>query len=280
MSESSKESRRDREAPSECSANPELAKLDRILANLDAEEAQYKIATVTTATCSTKPQAEEGLCASDPSSTTVGSLGDTLPLSSPSPGTHKRMVDAAPNESPYRRSAKLQAAVDGLLPSLRKTWRRQKPHEKQARLFLVAEAAGGVTFNLNLSIKIQETLSTCSDPARLMSHYINREFRRRLGESLPYGFAFDVSEACRLHLHGVVVPSLMEEEHLDAVDQALMTAGGRINGARIVQYTQNYLDKLSDGIGWAAYSQKSFDEAARFLGTNKVTFISNSLRRL
>lgn len=276
MSENSMEPRRDREVASECNANPELAELDRILANLDAEEDQYKIATGTTSTCATKPQAEEGVCASDPGATTVGSL----PLSSPSPETHKRMIDAASNGSPYQRSAKLQAAVENILPSLGNAWRRQRAHEKLARSFQVAEAAGGVAFTLNLSSGLQNTLSTYSDPTRLMSHYINREFRLRLGNCPPYSFIFEVSRSGRLHLHGVLVPDRMDEERLDALDDALMAAGGRIEGARIVQHTQNYMDILSDGIGWFAYAQKSFGETARLLGTNKITFISTSLKRL
>jgi hypothetical protein len=113
-----------------------------------------------------------------------------------------------------------------------------------------------------------------------MSHYINRECKRRLGDCPPYGFAFDVSEAGRLHLHGVVIPFLMEEEHLETLDEALMAAGGRLKGARIVRQMQNYMTLCDDGLGWAVYAEKSLETAEQLLGTHKVTFISNALKRL
>lgn len=137
-----------------------------------------------------------------------------------------------------------------------------------------------MTFNLHLSIKIQNTLSSHLHPARQMSHYINRELRSRFGKCPPYGFAFDVSAAGRVHLHGVVVPLVMDVEHLELLDKALMAAGGRIKGAAIVRQTQNYMDICYDSVGWAAYSQKTFDQMARLFGTHKVTFISRPLVRL
>lgn len=81
-----------------------------------------------------------------------------------------------------------------------------------------------------------------------MADYISRECRRRLGKCPPFGFAFDVSDAGRLHLHGVVVPFIMEEKHLDQLDEALMAAGGRLKGARTVQLTQNYISCVTTAL--------------------------------
>lgn len=145
---------------------------------------------------------------------------------------------------------------------------------------MAAEDRGGISFTLNLSPRLQATLAKGGDPARLMGHYIGRELRKALGCAMPYAFTFEVSPAGRLHVHGVLVPASFEEDHVLAIDRALGKAGGKLKASNIVRLSQSYLGTLYDGLGWHAYLQKSGDGAARFLGTDKVTFISTALRRM
>jgi len=277
MSDNTAEPKRVPEAAPECHPTVDLAELDRLLARIDDEDRQCKIATSIPSPVPSGPQAPQGLYAAGRMSTTVDT---TSPFTPTSPIDGRAIPGAGIGGAPPKRGRILQAAVDHLRRSLKKRWRDMCPHEKMALCFQTAESAQGATFNLNLSAKVERTLCNCPDPARRMSHYISREFRCRLGKCPPYGFAFDVSPSGRVHLHGVVIPFVMEEEHLHVLDQALMAAGGRLEGARIVQQTQNYMNLCSDGLGWAAYSQKTLDQAARLLGTDKVVFISASLKRL
>lgn len=254
-----------------------LAELDRILADLKAEEGKCKITTDSTAADRAVSQDMAGIAVPVRNSRPV----DLLPFTPINTYHDKEEEGEAAAVIPLkRRTARLQETVERLFPSLDKPWRQKWAHEKLAQAFMAVEAAKGATFNLHLSAKIQETFCNHPDPARLMASYISRELRTRLGECPPFGFAFDVSDKGRLHLHGAIIPLVMEEEHLNALDKALMVAGGRMKGARIVRQMQNYMNVCYDGIGWAAYSQKSFDEAVQFLGTRKVTFISRSLVRL
>jgi hypothetical protein len=174
----------------------------------------------------------------------------------------------------------LKTTVQAFIPSLQKPWRHKWPLEKLAYSFWVAEMARAAAFTLKLSPNIQKTLRLRQDPARMMSHYINRELKHVFGEPLPYAFIFDLSPSDQLHLHGVIIPRQFELEHINEIDTALARAGGRLKGPPIVQIGQCYLDHLHDGLGWLGYSQKAFDEACTALQTHKVTFISNGLRRL
>lgn len=185
-----------------------------------------------------------------------------------------------PTPSHSHQSKQLREAVAASIPTLRQPWRKLWAHQKLALAFIAAEQAGGISFTLNLSARLQETLSCDPDPARLLSHYINRELKKAIGSALPYAFAFEVSPGGRLHVHGVIVPASLDEDHVTAIDRALGKAGGKLKGANIVRRAQSYLGTLYDGHGWFAYLQKSGDHAAHFLGTGKVTFISNTLKAL
>lgn len=149
-----------------------------------------------------------------------------------------------------------------------------------ARAFVVADEAGGISFTLNLSDELQATLCDHPNPARLMSGYINRELKKEVGIAFPYAFRFEVSPRGRLHLHGVLIPYSFDEDHVLAIDKALGRAGGKQRTDILRTNTQSYLGTLHDGLGWFAYLQKSGDDAARFLGTEKVTFISTPLKKL
>ncbi|TIX89288.1 hypothetical protein [Rhizobium sp. P44RR-XXIV] len=177
-------------------------------------------------------------------------------------------------------SNQLREAVAASVQTLKQPWRKLWPHQKLALAFIAAEQARGISFTLNLSSRLQDTLSNDPDPARLLSHYINRELKKVACDGLPYAFAFEVSPSGQLHIHGVVVPASLDEDHVSAIDRALGKAGGKLKAANIVRRAQSYLGPLYDGHGWFAYLQKTGDDAAHFLGTAKVTFISNSLKKL
>jgi hypothetical protein len=196
----------------------------------------------------------------------------------PFPTTTSTPTNVTPSQ-PHQ-SKQLKEAVAASVQTLKKPWRKLWPHQKLALAFIAAEQARGISFSLNLSKRLQETLSCDADPARLLSHYINRELKQAVGEALPYAFAFEVSSGGRLHVHGVIVPNSLDEDHIAAIDRALGKAGGKLKAASIVQRSQSYLGTLYDGHGWFAYLQKTGDDAAHFLGTAKVTFISNNLKAL
>jgi len=177
-------------------------------------------------------------------------------------------------------STRLQEAKAQAATLLTRSWRKLARHEKLARAFVVADEAGGVAFTVNLSAALQSSLSSHADPVRLMSHYLNRELKSAIGAPVPYAFRFEVSPTGRLHIHGALIPASLDEEHILAVDRALARAGGKLKADSLRRNTQSYLDHLYDGLGWFAYVQKASNKASGFLGTDKVTFISNDLMTL
>lgn len=276
MSESYIDVRGSVEGNAENSASPELVELDRVLAALEAEDALRRIATQTPSVPASEALGIPPVSVSDSQRTAVASLAST-PCRSLSLDNNAGVVPQRPDA---RRGKSVQAAVEAVLPSFRKPWRKLWAHERLARSFEAAGAAGGVAFTLNLSTPIQENLIRQGDPVRLMSHYINRELKQGVGQQLPYGFVFEFSDLGRLHLHGVIVPTCLEEEHIRTIDDALAKAGGRLKAERIVQYRQSYLDELYDGLGWFGYLQKSSQTTMSLLGTDKISYVSNSLKRL
>lgn len=113
-----------------------------------------------------------------------------------------------------------------------------------------------------------------------MSHYLARELRRHLGQCPPYAFWFEFSERGRLHLHGVIVMD-SDGRQQALLRKALCAAGGSLRGrSRIIQYTQSRLEPLWDGLGWYGYSQKAYQDTMFLLGTNKISFVSSSLKRM
>lgn len=174
----------------------------------------------------------------------------------------------------------LQKAKAQAEPLLTYPWRKLTRYQKLARAFVAADEAGGISFTINLSDALERTLFGCPDPTRLMSHYINRELKTAIGAPVPYGFRFEVSPSGRLHLHGVLLPASLDEDHILAIDRALGRAGGKLKANSLRRNTQSYLGTLYDGLGWFAYCQKNGTKTAKILGTEKVTFISTELTRL
>lgn len=183
-----------------------------------------------------------------------------------------------PSPQHTKRSKTLQKAVDAKPNPFRKSWRDLWRHEKLSVASEAAYACSGLAFSLNLSQKRQAMLSGRADPADDLRRYISREIRKSLGRILPFSFTFEVSPTGALHLHGVVVPRDHSPEHLQLIRGALAKAGGKITGRSAAR--QVCFKPLTDGYGWATYSQKAFDEACNALGTYKVTFISEELTKM
>jgi hypothetical protein len=177
------------------------------------------------------------------------------------------------------RSRALQAAINKLSPAFTKPWRDLWTHET---IVVASEAAGrqgGLAFTLHLSPKLEEKLLRRGDAADLVRRRINKEFRKQFGVTLPYGFTFEIAPLTgKLHLHGVVVSRDLSSEGLRLLRHALKRAGGKITAKATGRQVD--LRPITDGTGWAAYSQKDFDTACTWLGTNKVTFLSDELTRL
>ncbi|MGB6119093.1 MAG: hypothetical protein WBF87_12815 [Mesorhizobium sp.] len=205
--------------------------------------------------------------------------------------TPSTSLSTSPNASPPtpspKRSRPLQAAVDNLNPYTH-SWRYLWAHQIAATSFdAVTNRPGAYAFTLNFDADREAFLScrrgddgaiSCRrDPADDLRRYIQRELRNRFGFVFPFGFSFDVSPTTgKLHIHGVII---IPADHLkDAVRESLARAGGRIRGKAAARQVR--FEPLTDGIGWAGYSMKAFDEVCGRLGTNKLAFISNELRRL
>jgi hypothetical protein len=169
----------------------------------------------------------------------------------------------------------LQAAIGAVPSPYRKQWRDLWRYEKTIIAYEAAGRNGGLAFTLNLSARREKMLMRRADPADDLRRYIAREMRAVLGRVLPYSFAFEIAPGGKLHIHGVIIPGTAHE---DTIKKALARAGGKIKGRGAAR--QVVLKALTDGIGWAVYSQKAYDDAARYLGTNKITFASNDLAKL
>jgi hypothetical protein len=246
-----------------------LASLDRALAAVGV----CKIATDTEAAPTAETIVRPVMAGHSATPSLVGIEHASPSNASPS-APHSHAIPSPPL------SRHLQEAKAKAEPLLTRPWRKLWLHQKLARAFVAADEAGGISFTLNLSEELQDTLAGVLDPCRLMSHYINRELKKVAGAPVPYAFRFEVSPSSRLHLHGVLVPASFDKDHVSAIDSALGRAGGKLKADSLRINTQSYLGTLYDGLGWFAYCQKSGDDAARFLGTGKVAFISTPLRKL
>lgn len=230
-----------------------------------------------------QPAETHGVAAHSPEDCPVGTqhpLPATLSLTTPTalshtPNTYAVTVPHAPKR--YR-SRPLQAGVDQLGNPLSKPWRSLWSHERLAMAFEAAEKIGGIAFTLNLSPRRQEFLVNRSDPADDLRRRISKALRSEFGRLLPFGFEFEVSPAGALHAHGVVIAGSRSAAVEDRLTRALAKAGGKIQGRSAAR--QVALDVLHDGLGWASYLQKAFDDACTHLGTHKVIFLSSDLVRL
>lgn len=195
--------------------------------------------------------------------------------------THHTSTTSSPTRtkpSP-RRSQSLQAAVERLGGSFLKPWRSLWRHEQ---INVASEAAGqhgGLAFTLNLSLNREAFIKHRNDPLDDMRRYIGRELRNHFGTLLPFAFTFEIGpKAGRVHIHGVLIPPSNSAECRKLLRLALARAGGKITGRGAARQVD--LMPLTDGTGWAAYSQKDYDTACHYLGTGEITFVSTDLKRI
>lgn len=216
-----------------------------------------------------------GVCHPTPNHTSGSTPNHTSPSTHthPSPSTSKR---GAPASKP-KRSRVLQAAVDDLNPYT-KSWSGLWDHQRAAVSFdALTNHPEAYAFTLDLHENRDDFLLSRSDPADDLRRYASRELRKTFGRVLPFGFAFDVSQRTgRLHAHGIILIPASEDR--PAVREALARADGRIKGR--AGSRQVTLRPLSDGIGWAGYSLKAFDDVVGLLRTRKVTFCTNELKAI
>ncbi|WP_114429283.1 hypothetical protein [Phyllobacterium bourgognense] len=159
-----------------------------------------------------------------------------------------------------------------------KQWRHLWQHEKLAASFEALERREGLAFTLKLSPAREKMLLNHVEPANQIARYIGKEMTNAFNEVLPYSFTLEFSPSGVLHLHGAIRPFDRSKTHIESLKRVLMRAGGKCSGK--VASRQCVLKSLTDGLGWAAYLNKAGNDAAERLMTNKVTFISNNLRKI
>lgn len=232
-----------------------------------------------------KQTADKTAGPADPLGVAAGS-GEGCPVAvatstpSPQPCIHSPLTQSAPTSPSTTavrfRTLSLQAAVDRLGDVFSKPWRSLWQHEKLVIAFEAAGQAGGLVFTLKLSAARARMLLQHTEPADELRRRIGRELRAAFGRSLPFSFIFEISPITgTLHVHGVTLPPSTSGTDQQLIRQALARAGGKISGRAAGRQVD--LKPITDGTGWAAYTQKAFDTACRSLGTNKVGYVSNDL---
>ena len=81
-----------------------------------------------------------------------------------------------------------------------------------------------LSFTLNLSERRKATLLESNQPARDMSHDINRAFKpisKKAGFKFPYGSVFEVSQHGKLHTHGFIVVEMLDDGLIREINAAL-----------------------------------------------------------
>jgi hypothetical protein len=216
---------------------------------------------------SAQPQGQQGLDASD---------ADACPVARPSP--HLPTPAALPSHTQRSvRTKKLQAAVDAL-GDLADPNNLLWFVRRMALAFEMVRKLGGMAFTLNLSLKRERSLLDHVDPVDALRRYIGRELRTSFGRVIPFAFIFEVCPKGRLHVHGAILsrPDALDDK--ERIREALARAGGKIKGKGASRQVK--LEPQTDGIGWLAYLVKKFDTTCDFLGTHKITFVSDELTAL
>lgn len=159
----------------------------------------------------------------------------------------------APQSKPIKRKSKPRKATGARKP-------RWRDLDELQKLQAGIESAGrldGFTFSLNLGIGRESALWNSDDPIRLLSTYISRELRKAIGHDLPYSFVLELARDKhgfdRLHAHGTLVPG---DANLDRIKDALVRAGGKING-RAWSERQLDMKPITSAAGWTAYITKA-----------------------
>lgn len=179
--------------------------------------------------------------------------------SSPSAITLSASPSATPSSTPARRS----------------TWRTLTAQQTYLEAVRRAAALDGLAVTLNLSREIEAETRTHTDPLRYLSQRLNDALRASKLPSLPFALALEVSDAGKLHLHGVIIPG---ESDPVALKRALMKAGGRMDGRTASR--QLMLKPINDADGWAGYCLKDAKKTARALSGKRLVALSQPMTRL
>lgn len=213
---------------------------------------------------------------------------DSCPVSSSLPSTHtpsmlqklikqqreaKRLADAAAISSKTGTKAPKKPTPPTHLPT---RWRDLTAVHKYLAGVRSIMALDGKAFTLNLSPSVEDAISAAGDPVRHISGLINRALAAAGIARTPYAFAFDVSEAGRLHLHGAI----LIDPTIDpmTIKGALMKAGGKLPGHCASR--QVVLRDLTDAEGWAVYCTKAKRQTLKSLSGHRQTFISTPLVKI
>lgn len=159
-------------------------------------------------------------------------------------------------------------------------WSKTSGAEKLAIATTAAEYHAGVAFSLNLSPAreraLRLTIANGNDPARSLSHEINRALKPALSVVPPYSFVLEVSPTGSCHLHGVMIPP--DPSVAATIKEALMKAGGKLYGHQASRQVK--LKAIYYAAGWHGYITEDLKQTARTLGTDKITFISQRLTKI
>lgn len=211
----------------------------------------------------------------------VGEITSPTPPHNQPPSTTTRKpsnITTATHHATPKRSKVLQQAVARAGNLRSKPWRNLWQHEKLALSFEAAGRQNGKVFTLNLDPAREKLLLKRGEPADDLRRRISKELKAAFGALPAYGFTYEVSPTGKLHVHGVIVPPSNTEGDMKLLREALAKAGGKIKGKGAARQVD--VSDIEDGFGWAVYCQKAFDVVCAWLGTNRVSYISNDLLRL
>lgn len=133
----------------------------------------------------------------------------------------------------------------------------------------------GVAFTLNLSDKVQATLTRSDDPARLLSTYVSRELKRAGLSGMAFAFGFDLSNEQKLHVHGF---AHCPDHHRPAFKDALSRAGGAVPAGQRARQVK--LDNLSAAWGWIGYFRKASQAVTAWFGKDVQPFMSRLMTQI
>ncbi|MBB3566086.1 hypothetical protein [Rhizobium sp. BK491] len=159
-----------------------------------------------------------------------------------------------------------------------RAWERLTPAEKLEATFDRAFQREAIAFSLNFSGKKIAKLEASADPARDLSCAINRVAKELLGFPLPLAFSFEFSDDGRLHCHGVAILPDWQAETVNRFRQVLKRAGGMMHG--IGSGRQVDVKVLTNWKGWNGYRMKDRDRTTTRLGTSKIDYTSNALKKV
>lgn len=156
-------------------------------------------------------------------------------------------------------------------------WSRSTEQQKFEQGIRSAQSRKGVAITCNLSPARERALLNSKSPVETLSAMISRWLKRLLGFVPPYAFQFEFNHLGRLHIHGVVLLDRADEAELGKLKEALAAGCGKIDGKPGSR--QLKLAELYNADGWTGYFSKTVTGTVKRLGVERVTFMSDGLRR-